>query len=74
MILMSIIVLDILTGRIILTCSDDGTILAQYFINVPDMKVDDASEISEMGMQWKHKILIHGTVKHMHTKQDGKQP
>ena len=38
------------------------------------MKVVDASEISEMGMQWKHKILIHGTVKHMHTKQDGKQP
>ena len=60
---MSIIVLDILTGRIILTCSDDGTILARSFINVPDMKVVDASEIFKICRQWKDKRLINDTVK-----------
>ena len=41
--LLSIIVVDILMIIRMLTCVDDGTILACYFINVPDMEAVDAS-------------------------------
>ena len=46
-----------------LICGDDGTILSCYFINVSDMKLVDASEIFEMGRQWKDKRLVFDTVK-----------
>ena len=46
-----------------LTCGDDGTILECSFINIPDMKVVDASEVFEMGRQWKDEILVYDTVK-----------
>ena len=46
-----------------LTCVDDRTTLACSFINVPAMKVVDASETFEMGRQWKDKRLVYDTVK-----------
>ena len=46
-----------------LTCGDDRTILECSFINIPDMKLVYASEIFEMGRQWKDEILVYDTVK-----------
>ena len=46
-----------------LTCGEDGTILAYSFNNVPDMKVVDASEIFKISLKWKDKILVYDTVK-----------
>ena len=57
-----------------LTCGDEGTILSCSFINFPDMKVVYASEVFEMGRQWKDKRLIYDTVKNMQPNQDGNQP
>ena len=51
-----------------LTCGDDGTILACYFINVPYMKVVDASEIFKVGRQCKDKRSVYDTVKAYATK------
>ena len=38
------------------------------------MKVVYASEVFEMGRQWKDKRLIYDTVKNMQPNQDGNQP
>ena len=61
--LLSIIVVDKLTRRRMLTCGDYRTTLARSLINTPDMKVVDASEKFKIGRQWKDKRLACDTVK-----------